>query len=130
LIAIRNAVVRFVYNDRIEEIRIELSEPFFPHKRLYRAYHHAEPTPDAAFLRFFHRTPETCGFGELVCGLVQQFPTVGEHKHALSVPHAILNKLAEHDGLATTRGQYEQCAAAALGPFRLNRRFRFLLIRS
>ena len=128
LITVRNAVMCLIYDNGVEIIGREPTQPAFPHHRLDGADHNPEPAAEAGLLRLFYCTPQPRSLCELVCRLRQKLPAVRQNQDTLAAPDAVLRDLCEHDGLAAAGGQHEQGPRVPLFPFRKDRGLCLLLI--
>ena len=91
LIAVRQGMVGLVHHNHVEVVSRELSQPFLPHKALNRANSHPVPAVQARFLGLLHRAAEARGLEQLIGGLIQQFPTMGQNQAPAAGAHHILN---------------------------------------
>jgi hypothetical protein len=101
-------VVGLVHDDTAEVVLLKPGEAGGPLQALHRPHRHPVPAPETGLLRFFYGAAQARGLQELVGGLVQELPTVGEDEAPVPLPDHILNDLGEDDGLPAPGGEHQE----------------------
>ena len=128
LVAVGNAVMCLVNDDGAEIIGRELSQPFFSHQSLHRAYHNPEPASPAGFLCFLHSAAKPCSLLYLIRRLLQQLSSVGQYQDPLSLPDTRFRNLGKHNSLSAAGREDQEGLPVAVFPLLKDSFLCFLLV--
>ena len=116
LIAVRNGVVCFVNDNRLEVIGRELSKAFLPHQGLHAAHSDPIPLPQTSLFCLFYGTFQAAGAFQLVRCLLQQLAPMCQYQHPIAAANFVFGDFCKDDGFAAAGGQNQQRAVSALVP--------------